>query len=64
MGLLAVLPGLLGGTTKLTVRPTYKDCSILYSVCLSDPRAGKSTAFQVVSQPLDECGLRDLIVDR
>ena len=26
--------------------------------------AGKSVALEVVSQPLDECGLRDLIVDR
>ena len=41
MGLLAVLPGLLGGTTKLIVRPNYKECAILYSVCLADPGAGK-----------------------
>ena len=64
MGLLAVFPGLLGGKTKLVVRPTYKECPILYSVCLADPGAGKSAAFDVVTQPLDESGLRDLIVDR
>ena len=64
MGLLAVFPGLLGGTTKITVRPNYKECPILYSVCLADPGAGKSAAFDVVTQPLNECQLRDLIVDR
>ena len=54
MGLLAVFPGLLSGKTKLVVRPTYKECQILYSVCLADPGAGKSAAFDVVTQPLDE----------
>ena len=29
MGLLAVLPRLLRGTTKLIVRPNYKECVIL-----------------------------------
>ena len=64
MGLPAVIPGLLGGRTRLVVRPTYKECSILYSVCLADPGAGKSAAFDVVTKPLDECGLRNLLVDR
>lgn len=64
MGLLAVLPGLLGGTTKLIVRPNYKECAILYSVCLADPGAGKSAAFEVVTRPLAECQLGGLIVDR
>ena len=64
MGLLAVIPGLLGGRTRLLVRPTYKECSILYSVCLADPGAGKPAAFDVVTKPLDECGLRNLQVDR
>ncbi|KAL9959929.1 hypothetical protein ACROYT_G033307 [Oculina patagonica] len=63
-GLLAVFSGLLGGKTKLIVRPTYRECAILHSVCLADPGAGKSAAFDVVSRPLDECRLRDLIVDR
>lgn len=59
MGLLAVLPGLLGGTTKLIVRPNYKECATLYSVCLADPGAGKSAAFEVVTRPLAECQLQD-----
>ena len=59
-----MFPSLLGGRTKLIVRPTYKECPILYSVCLADPGAGKSSAFEVATQPLNECGLRDLIVDR
>ena len=64
MGLLAVIPGLLGGRTRLLVRPTYKKCSILYSVCLAGPGAEKSAAFDVVTKPLDGCGLRNLQVDR
>lgn len=64
MGLLAVIPGLLRGCTRLVVRPTYKECLILYSICLTDPGAGKSAPFDVVTKPLDECGLRNLPVDR
>ena len=37
---------------------------MLYSICLANPGAGKSAAFDVVTQPLNECQLRDLIVDR
>ena len=46
MGLLAVISGLLKGTTKLIVRPNYKECPILYSVCLADPGAGKISSLR------------------
>ncbi|XP_031563273.1 uncharacterized protein LOC116298843 [Actinia tenebrosa] len=71
MGFLAVIPGLLGGKTKLVVRSAYKEPPMIYSACLVDPGAGKSAAFDLVINPLHlqhlsydhtHCGIGDKIL--
>lgn len=50
---ISVVSTLMGPKTKLEIREQYQEPCNLYSVCLSEPGAGKSQAFQIaVQRPL------------
>ena len=50
---MSVVSTLMGPKTKLCIRPSYSEPCNLYTVCLSEPGAGKSQAFELaVERPL------------
>ena len=50
---MSVVSTLMGPKTKLSIRPTYSEPCNLFTVCLSEPGAGKSQAFELaVERPL------------
>ena len=50
---MSVVSTLMGPKTKLSIRPTYREPCNLFTVCLSEPGAGKSQAFELaVERPL------------
>ena len=50
---MSVVSTLMGPKTKLRIRPTYSEPCNLFTVCLSEPGAGKSQAFELaVERPL------------
>lgn len=64
MGLLAIIPGLIGSGGQLEVRKNYAEPASLFSISLADPGAGKSPAHSLLTRELCKANLSHLIIDR
>ena len=53
MGSIVTAAALMGPNTKVSIRSTYEEPTIIYAICLAHPGAGKSQAFRLsISDPV------------